>query len=283
MRNRATAIRVVVIVWIVAAVGGDVGLALGPIPPGQASDLASSESLVILVLSVIAWPVFSGVLAALFFTLVVNRLAPPTAEVSADALRGNTRVQTTWIATTLVIVLSLAVYGTVELAIDQPGAGISTTSASLPMPASQDQPLEVQVIAQQWWFTYRYPTYGGIETAQLVLPVNQKIEFHITSLDVIHSFWFFALGVKADAVPLNDNVVTAIPTQVGTYRVQCSELCGLWHGNMTDDTAMVVSTSDFATWIQQQTTLDAPVMKYLPPYSHIYAGSNLPQPGVYAP
>jgi cytochrome c oxidase subunit II len=267
----------VVIVWIVAAVAGDVGLALGPIPPGQASDLASSESLTILLLALIAWPVFSAVLAALFFTLVVNRLAPPTAQVSSEALRGNTRVQTTWIATTLVIVLSLAVYGTVALAIDQPGAGISTVSKSLPQPASSDQPLEVQVIAQQWWFTYRYPTYGGIETAQLVLPANQKIQFHITSLDVVHSFWFYALGVKADAVPLNDNVVTATATQIGTYRVQCSELCGLWHGNMADDTAMVVSPSDFATWIQQETTLDAPIMKFLLPYSHTYE----PSPTVY--
>lgn len=277
MRNRATAIRIVVIVWIVAAVAGDVGLALGPIPPGQASDLASSESLTILLLALIAWPVFSAVLAALFFTLVVNRLAPPTAQVSSEALRGNTRVQTTWIATTLVIVLSLAVYGTVALAIDQPGAGISTVSKSLPQPASSDQPLEVQVIAQQWWFTYRYPTYGGIETAQLVLPANQKIQFHITSLDVVHSFWFYALGVKADAVPLNDNVVTATATQIGTYRVQCSELCGLWHGNMADDTAMVVSPSDFATWIQQETTLDAPIMKFLLPYSHTYE----PSPTIY--
>ena len=283
MRNRATAIRIVLIVWFVASVGGDVGLALGPIPPGQASDLASSESLVILVLSVIAWPVFAGVLAALFFTLVVNRLAPPTAEVSAEALRGNTRIQTIWIVSTLVIVLSLAVYGTVALAIDVPGAGISTTSAALPMPASTDQPLEVQVIAQQWWFTYRYPAYGGIETAQLVLPVNQKIQFHVTSLDVIHSFWFYALGVKADAVPLNDNVISATPTQIGTYRIQCSELCGLWHGNMADDTAMVVSASDFSAFIQQQTAFAAPIMQYLPPYSHTYAGSNLPQPGVYAP
>ena len=277
MRNRTTAIRVVLIVWIVAAVGGDVALAFGPIPPGQASDLASSESLTILLLAEIAWPVFSGVLAALFFTLVVNRLAPPTAEVSAEALRGNTRVQTTWIVTTLVIVLSLAVYGTVALAIDQPGAGISTDSAALPQPTSTDQPLEVQVIAQQWWFTYRYPTYGGVETSQLVLPVNQKIQFHITSLDVIHSFWFYALGVKADAVPLNDNVVTATPNATGTYRVQCSELCGLWHGNMSDDTAMVVSPSDFATWIQQQQALDAPIMNYLPPYSHTY----VPSPTVY--
>jgi cytochrome c oxidase subunit II len=274
MRNRATAIRMVLIVWIVASVAGDVALAFGPIPPGQASDLASSESLTILLLAVIAWPVFAGVLAALFFTLVVNRTAPPTALVSPEALRGNTRVQTAWIAATLVIVLSLAVYGTVALAIDQPGAGISTVSAALPMPTSTDQPLEVQVIAQQWWFTYRYPTYGGIETSQLVLPVNQKIQFHITSLDVTHSFWFYALGVKGDAVPLNDNVVTATPTQTGTYRVQCSELCGLWHGNMSDNTAMVVSPADFATWIQQQTTLDAPIMKFLVPYSHTYEPST---------
>jgi cytochrome c oxidase subunit II len=277
MRNRATATRIVIIVWAVAAIAGDIALALAPIPPGQASDLASSESFTILLLAEIAWPVFSAVLAALFFTLVVNRLAPPTAEVSAEALRGNSRAATIWIVTTLVVVLSLAVYGTVALAIDQPGDGISTDSSALPMPTSTSQPLEVQVIAQQWWFTYRYPTYGGIETPQLVLPVNQKIQFHVTSLDVVHSFWFYALGVKADAVPLNDNVVTATPTQIGTYRIQCAELCGLWHGNMADDTAMVVSPADFAAWIQQETALDAPIMKYLLPYSHTYE----PSPTVY--
>jgi cytochrome c oxidase subunit 2 len=277
MRNRATAIRIVIIVWLFAAIAGDIALALAPIPPGQASDLASSESFTILLLAEIAWPVFSAVLAALFFTLVVNRLAPPTAEVDAAALRGNTRVQTTWIVTTLVVVLSLAVYGTIELAIDQPGDGISTVSAALPQPTSTSQPLEVQVIAQQWWFTYRYPTYGGIETAQLVLPVDQKIQFHITSLDVVHSFWFYALGVKADAVPLNDAVVTVTPSEIGTYRIQCAELCGLWHGNMAENTAMVVSPSNFASWIQQQTTLDAPIMKYLLPYSHTYE----PSPTVY--
>jgi cytochrome c oxidase subunit II len=277
MRNRATATRIVIIVWLVAAIAGDIGMALGPIPPGQASDLASNESFTILLLAEIGWPIFSAVLAALFYTMVVNRLAPPTAEVSADALRGNSRAQTAWIVATLVIVLSLAAYGTVALAIDQPGDGISTDSASLPMPTSTSQPLEVQVIAQQWWFTYRYPTYGGIETAQLVLPVNQKIQFHVTSLDVVHSFWFYALGVKADAVPLNDNVVTATPTEIGTYRIQCAELCGLWHGNMADNTAMVVSPSDFASWIQQQTTLDAPIMKYLLPYSHTYE----PSPTIY--
>ena len=277
MRNRATAIRVLIGTWIVLAVAGDIGLGLAPMPPGLASNLASDESTVIRVLSMAAWPIFSGVLAGLFFTLVVNKLAPPQSEATALELRGNSRLQMTWIVTTVVLVLILATYGTVELAVEEPGGGITTVSAALPAPTSADQPLEVQVIAQQWWFTFRYPTYGGIETAQLVLPVGQKIEFNVTSLDVVHSFNFYALGVKADAVPLNDNQVTVTPTEIGTYRVQCTELCGLWHGNMADNTAMVVSQSDFATWIQQQTTLDAPVMKYLPPYSHTYE----PDPSVY--
>lgn len=277
MKNRATAIRVLIGTWVILAVGGDIGLGLAPIPPGLASNLASDESTVIRILSMAAWPIFSGVLAGLFFTLVINKITPPLSEATAEELRGNSRLQATWIVITIVLVLILATYGTVELAVEEPGGGITTVSAALPPPASADQPLEVQVIAQQWWFTYRYPTYGGIETAQLVLPVGQKIEFNVTSLDVVHSFNFYALGVKADAVPLNDNQVTVTPTQIGTYRIQCTELCGLWHGNMADSTAMVVSQADFATWIEQQTTLDAPVMKYLPAYSHTYE----PDPSVY--
>ena len=53
----------VIIVWLVLAIAGDVALALAPFPPGQASDLASSESFTIQLLAEIGWPIFSGVLA----------------------------------------------------------------------------------------------------------------------------------------------------------------------------------------------------------------------------
>src|ERR1700690_4006101 len=105
MRNRATAIRVVIGTWLILAVAGDIGLGLAPMPPGQASDLASDETFVIRLLAMIGWPIFSAVLAGLFFTLVVNRIAPPQGEEpSAEALRGNSRIQTIWIAGTLVVV-----------------------------------------------------------------------------------------------------------------------------------------------------------------------------------
>ena len=62
------------------------------------------------------------------------------------------------------------------------------------------------MIGQQWAWTFRYPQFGGFETTELVLPVGQPVQFNVTSLDVIHSFWAYTLGVKADANPGVNNV-----------------------------------------------------------------------------
>jgi cytochrome c oxidase subunit 2 len=133
--------------------------------------------------------------------------------------------------------------------------------------------LPVQVIAQQWEFTYRYPTYGGVETPHLVLPEKQMVELHVTSLDVIHSFWAYQLGVKADANPNVDNVVFVKPKKPETFEVRCAELCGIWHGQMFDH-GQVVSRQAFATWIAEQQKKYAAATKVLPPYSKTY----LPEP-----
>jgi cytochrome c oxidase subunit 2 len=109
------------------------------------------------------------------------------------------------------------------------------------------------VIAQQWQFTFRWPSYGGIQTQQLVIPAGRYIEFHVTSLDVIHSFWAVELGVKADAVPGADNVVYVRPERTGPIHIRCAELCGLWHGQMYQLTPRVATPAEF-----------------LPPYSHVY-------------
>ena len=125
------------------------------------------------------------------------------------------------------------------------------------------------MIGQQWQWTYRFPAYGGVETTALELPVNRMIEFNVTSIDVIHSFWAYQLGVKADAVPGTDNIAYVEPLQTGSFNVRCAELCGLWHGHM-QMTGYVVSNSAFASWIAGQVQEWAPVTKQLPPYSPVY-------------
>ena len=268
-QRRRTLINIIAGTWFVLAAAGDIALNSLPLPPGSASDIAGSETQLIRILAMMAWPIFLAVVAGLVFTLYVDRVAPAVADPDAQALRGNSRVQTTWIAASTTIVLGLAVFGTITLAND--------TTVPAVAHAEPNTPLEVQVIAQQWYFTYRYPSFGGFESAHLVIPADREVEFHVTSLDVTHSFWFFAAGVKADAVPVHDNSVDMQPQKIGTYRIECSELCGLWHGSMSDDKAQIVSATDFDTWAQQQQQLDAPILKFLPPYSHTY----VPAPGAY--
>ena len=125
------------------------------------------------------------------------------------------------------------------------------------------------MIGQQWNWTYRFPSYGGVETPQLELPVNRDAELHVTSLDVIHSFWAHDLGVKADANPGVDNVAYVRPTKLMSFDIRCAELCGLWHGHMFQ-TGKVVSDSAFAAWIKRQQRIYAPATKQLNPYHNQY-------------
>jgi cytochrome c oxidase subunit II len=185
-------------------------------------------------------------------------------------LHGDSRLQGTWIISTISIVLCLAAFGTYDLYVTEAGAAGSGggQGASL-ISSAPANALQVQVVSQQWQFTFRYPQYGGVETTQLALPVDRTVVFHVTSLDVIHSFWAYQLGVKADAVPGADNVADTTPHKLGNFNIRCAELCGVWHGSMAT-TGVVLSQSAFSSWIAQQQTLNAPATKSLPPYHSVY-------------
>jgi cytochrome c oxidase subunit 2 len=85
----------------------------------------------------------------------------------------------------------------------------------------------------------------------LVVPVDTKIRFVITSGDVIHSWWVPATGWKIDAIPGIVNSAWTNFTTPGTYRGQCAELCGQDHGFMPI-VVVVKSKADFATWLAGQ-------------------------------
>ena len=189
---------------------------------------------------------------------------------------GHTGIQATWIIGTAVVVLAAFVFGTVEL-IAPAGAGAGEGPLPVWKPSGNND-LQVQVIAQQWTFTYRYPQFGGMETTQLVLPEGRPVEFHVTSLDVIHSFWAYQLGVKADANPAVDDVAYTTPDQLGGFTVRCSELCGLWHGAMFNY-GKVVSPTAFQAWAAKTEVQLAVVTKQLPPYALTYDPTVIPQLG----
>ena len=243
---------------------------LGPhLPPGNGSEQASGQVTDNTVLLGMSTPVLLLIVLYLIYASIFFR-QERGAVLEGPAVRGHAGLQTTWLVLTSSLVLALAAYGTVTLVGDY-GAG--SGSGPNPLTVPKGPKLPVQVIAQQWYFTYRYPTYGGVETPHLVLPDNQMVELHVTSLDVIHSFWAYQLGVKADANPQVDNVAFVRPTRLGGFEVRCAELCGIWHGEMSDH-GLVVTPAAFATWASEQERKFAAVTKLLPAYSKTY----LPKP-----
>jgi cytochrome c oxidase subunit 2 len=243
---------------------------LGPgLPPGNGSVQASGQVVDNIVLLAMATPVALGVLVYVGYALWAFRERTPEVVVDGPPIRGNAGVQFWWLIVTTVLVLFLAGYGTVRLLEDGSGGGQGPNPIA-PVRASANDPLlVVQVVAQQWQFLYRFPGYGGVETRALELPENTVVKFNVTSLDVIHSFWAYELGVKADANPGENNVAYVETKGPLAFHVRCDELCGIWHGYMFNS-GQVVPKAQFASWIAQQERQYAPATKRLPPYSKTY-------------
>jgi cytochrome c oxidase subunit II len=264
----------ILIIWLIASAIADpvIWFVWGPhMPPGDMASASASQQFDINVMAMMAAPVMLGVLIYGIYAMIVWR-AREGDEEDGPPIHGNTRISVSWIAVTSALVLSLFGFGTYEL-IAPAGAGAGEGPSPIWKP--NGSVLQVQVIAQQWVFTYRYPQFGGFETPQIVLPEGENIEFHVTSLDVIHSFWAYQLGVKADANPDVDNVAYTKAEHTGPFTVRCAELCGLWHGAMFDY-GRVVTVAAFQSWARSMQTHLAAVTKMLPPYALTYDPTVIP-------
>ena len=106
---------------------------------------------------------------------------------------------------------------------------IRTTDA----PAASATRLTVVVVGHDWWWEVRYPGSGAVTANELHIPVRTPVRVEVRTADVIHSFWVPELNRKIDAIPDMTNVVELDANEVGTYRGQCAEYCGLQHAHMS--------------------------------------------------
>ena len=254
----------------------------GPhIPPGTMTNTAQGAQFDFNVLFVIALPVLLAVWIYMIYAIVMWRASRGGPEpVGGAAAAGHYGIQLGWILVTTVIVIFLFGFGTYEL-VQPGGAGGGQGSSPIWTPTSKTI-LPIQVIGQQWKFTYRYPTFGGFETDELVMPDNTTIQFNVTSLDVIHSFWAYQLGVKADANPDYNNVAFATTQQLGSFAVRCAELCGIWHGAMYNS-GEVVTPRQFVSWAKLTEFRLRQNTKLLPPYALTYTPDANGADGGYYP
>ncbi|QYJ86301.1 cytochrome c oxidase subunit II [Shewanella mesophila] len=173
----------------------------------------------------------------------------------------STKVEIAWTIVPFVILIMMA---------------IPATQTLIAMEDPSDADLTIKVTGSQWKWHYSYFDYDieyysllatprtQIEGSEakgehyllevdkpLVLPINKKVRFLMTSEDVIHSWWVPAFAVKKDANPGFINEAWTRIDKPGTYRGQCAELCGKDHGFMPI-VVEVLSEADFDNWIQAQ-------------------------------
>ena len=205
------------------------------------------------------------VFGAMFWSMAFHRKSKGA---KAATFHESTKVEILWTAIPIVILIAMA---------------IPATKTLIEMENNDDSDVTIQVTASQWKWHYKYfdqniEFYSVLSTPRdqydnlsgttavkgenyllevdkhLVIPVNKKVRFLITSDDVIHAWWVPAFAVKQDANPGFINEAWTIVEEPGIYRGQCAELCGKDHGFMPI-VVEVKSEEDYATWLDEQHAL----------------------------
>ncbi len=83
------------------------------------------------------------------------------------------------------------------------------------------------------------------------MPVDRTTVLKMNAEDVIHSFWVPEFRVKQDLVPDRETTLRITPTEIGTYKLRCAEICGLNHTQMEAD-VRVVDAAGFQAWVDAE-------------------------------
>lgn len=146
-----------------------------------------------------------------------------------------------------------------------------------------DTATDIEVIGQQWQWSYRLPGADGklgaadnrlidgtntlgvsptdpagqddvlVEGGEVLIPVDLPVRFLLRSIDVLHDFYVPEFRAKMDLIPGSVTHFWLTPTKIGTYEVLCAELCGTGHPYMRG-TVTVASQADYDTWLASQQT-----------------------------
>lgn len=205
--------------------------------------------------------IFVGVFGVMFYSILKHRRSLGAKSAS---FHESTTVEIIWTVIPLLIVIGMA---------------LPATKTVVAMKDTTNSDITIKTTGYQWKWGYDYikgegegisflstlatsresinnlapksNTYLMEVDNEMVVPVGKKIRIITTANDVIHAWAVPAFGVKQDAIPgfVRDTWFRA--ETIGTYRGQCSELCGAQHAFMPI-VVRVVSQEDYAKWVAEK-------------------------------
>jgi cytochrome c oxidase subunit 2 len=205
------------------------------------------------VLLIATVPIFVLVVTVIGFSIWKYRMRPGEEEKDGPPIHGNTRLEVIWTAVPAVLIVSLCAYAYVVLRQNE---------------ASKPDTLTVNVTARQFAFEFSYPNVGGktVVSPELYLAKGRPVLFRLHSFDVIHSFFVPDFSQKLDAVPGIVTTLRVTPSAIGTFPVECTELCGAGHSLMRA-AAHVVTPAAFQAWLAAQPANAPPPVGTPPPHA----------------
>ncbi|MFP4333907.1 MAG: cytochrome c oxidase subunit II [Wenzhouxiangella sp.] len=244
-----------VITWGVFAVGDN----MTPGVSDYSRDVYQLHNTILGIVTIIGVLVFS----AMFTSIVVHRRSKG---YKAAGFSHSTKAEIIWTAIPVLILVVMS---------------IPATRVLIDMERTGGADLNIKITGYQWLWQYEYveddisfysaldrdsnrarQLDSGIDPNEvdnyllevdnpLVVPVNTRIRFLLTSDDVIHSWWVPDLGWKRDAIPGMVNEAWTMIEEEGTYRGQCAELCGADHGFMPI-VVKAVSPEEYEAFVAEQ-------------------------------
>jgi len=205
--------------------------------------------------------IFVGVFGVMFYSILKHR---KSLGAKSASFHESTTVEIIWTVIPLLIVIGMA---------------LPATKTVVAMKDTTNSDITIKTTGYQWKWGYDYikgegegisflstlatsresinnlapksNTYLMEVDNEMVVPVGKKIRIITTANDVIHAWAVPAFGVKQDAIPgfVRDTWFRA--ETIGTYRGQCSELCGAQHAFMPI-VVRVVSQEDYAKWVAEK-------------------------------
>lgn len=220
------------------------------VQPGGITDEAHAMHDLFLVMLYFSIALFVIIAGALIYAIIRFRRKD---DELPKQVHGSNRIEILWTGLPIIIVIILFTLSLITL-------------FDVEKKAKQDAlTVEVTGFQYQWKFVYDLNDLGVGEfdgegtitiigtpanEPELVLPVNEVVEFSLQSTDVIHSFYVRDFLYKLDLIPGRINKFSVTPRETGIFRAQCAELCGVNHALMRF-TVRIVEREEFDEWIKQ--------------------------------
>ena len=173
---------------------------------------------------------------------------------------GNRQLEIGWTVMTALILLFIAFY-------QMPAWKKSKYQSQKP----KTEP-DALVTASQFLWEVRYPAWDAStgkprklntlspvlgesfqKIGELHVAPNEPVLIHLTTRDVIHSFWLPNCRVKQDSLPGHIIPVWFDANKPGEYEWVCAELCGWGHFTMRAKLVVHESRAEYEQWLREET------------------------------